>query len=250
MKKSTLISALVVLLLAGCVGKRDYRSGSPDEMARQLSSQVPDAPERTVKRVSTSLAEQLWPPFQVYTWQPRDREDGAREIVVLGKNLMQARSLMIGDIVVKLTPKEGGRSAAGPYPSDAPRDKPILLTVGEHMAMLPERFSPLKPEGLPRIRSCSFSWETVRAPERIPRVGGRSVRTIRFDCVVDGFEARNAPVTAFIGPVTVPNSQIVVSQNGLTGYVYRISQLEQRAPMTIDFGHGLRVLAPVPFMLP
>ena len=246
MKQRTIISMIIGLLVVGCVGE----SKSPDEMARQLQSKVPKAPERPTKRVSTPVQDQPQLPFEVYTWRPRDREGYELEIVILGKNLTEAESLTIGKVVVKLTPSEDGRSAVGRYPSEAQKDMPILLKVGEHEVELPERFSPLKLEGLPKIQSCSFSWETVQAPERIPEVGGRSIRAIRFDCRIGSFEARNAPVTAFIGSFVILNTEITEAGNRLTGYVYRVNQLEDGTPLTIDFGHGLRVLAPLLFKRP
>lgn len=250
MKKSSIILAMIVLLLAGCAKQVYDRSKSPDEMARQLLSQVPEVPERKVERVSTPPVERPPLPFEVYTWQPQDRADGVREIVILGKNLTEAKLLTIGDITIELTPREDGRSAVGRYPSDVRKELPIVITVGGYQVELPERFSPLKPEGLPRIHSCRFSWETVKAPERIPEVGGRSVEAVRFDCTVEDFEAHNAPVTVFIGPIVIPNSQIIEGKKSLTGYIYRTGRLEERMPVTIDFGQGLRVLAPTLFKLP
>lgn len=249
-KKGLIILAMIVLSLIGCAKQVYDRSKSPDEMARQLLSQVPNVPDRKVERVSTPPVERPSLPFEVYTWQPRDRADGAREIVILGKNLMEAKLLTIGDLRIELTPREDGRSAVGRYPSGLRKDLPIVITVGEHQVELPERFSPLKPKGLPQIHSCRFSWETVEAPERIPEVGGRSVKAVRFDCAVEDFEARNAPVTAFIGSIVIPNTEIIESEKSLTGYIYRTDRLEERMPVTIDFGQGLRVLAPILFKLP
>ena len=113
MKKSLIISAIIVLSLAGCAKQIYDRSQSPDEMARQLLSQIPDVPERRVEPVSTPPVERPSLPFEVYTWQPRDRADGARDIVVLGKNLTEAKLLTIGDLTIELTPREDGRSAVG-----------------------------------------------------------------------------------------------------------------------------------------
>lgn len=248
MLNSAKLVTAAVLVLAGCV-RQASDDRTAEEMAKERLQQVPAAPERTVTRVSNPVQADTFP-FEVYTWQPSRGPSGARQIVVLGENLGAASSLAIGDVVIRLTPAEDGRSAAGPYPSRVQRDLPILLTVGDINVELAERFSPLKLEGLPRILRCEYRWETVQAPERVPEVGGQTVRALRFQCAVSGMEPRNAPVTAFFGSVAVPNDQISEDSESVSGYVYRTDGLRTGLPVTIDFGHGLRVLAPGGLRLP
>ncbi len=242
------LAVLAVLALAACA-QEDRAAKSADEMAEKLLERLPPAPERTLKPAAQPR-QQPAAPFEVYTWQVRVRQ-GRRVIEVLGKNLTAPASLVIGDTSVALTPARDGRSAVAPYPPVEAADQPMVVIVNDRQAALPERFSQLKLEGrLPRIGQCRFRRERVPAPERIAEVGGQTVDAVRFECSVSGFEPRDAPVTAFFGSFVVPNSQITEGENSITGYVYRADRLEDGVPLLIDFGLGLRVLAPEPFRSP
>lgn len=248
MVKTIAVVTAGVLSLGGCA-TRSGGGESVEEMARERLAQLPQETERVVAPM-THQGKRDTLDFVVYTWIPTTDSSGAQLIQLLGENLGGARSLEIGELRVPLMPAADGLSAAGPYPFDAPQDHPIVVTVGSHRVELAERFSGLKLEGLPRILGCEYQWEDVMVPERVPEVGGQSVRALRFECAVDRVELRNAPVTAFFGSLAVPNDQITEYDQSVTGYVYRTERLRNDLPAMIDFGDGLRVLAPSRLKLP
>jgi len=241
MARNPMPVALAVLAL-GAGACSSVKQLSADEMARSRQAALPPAPPRTAK--SAEAAERRPElPFELHTWQVRTTREGGREIVVLGRGLQEARTLRIGDVAVPLTPTPDGLSASGRLPEELADDALAFVTVANAEATLPERFSRAKALGkLPRIQACRFAWG--EAP-----VGGRG-RALRFDCEVSGFEARNAPVTAFIGSTAVPNTQITERADGLTGWIPETTRLKENDPVMVDFGDGLRVLAPARFRSP
>lgn len=247
-------AALVGICLIGCSTPNDS-SRSSDDMARRILAESPqrEAADRPAALDRAALPDPEPPslPFEVYTWQPRTSEQDTAEIVILGKNLALANTLTIGEVEVKLTPAADGRSAVGRYPADALEDMAITLTVGEHKVALDERFTSLKREGLPRITGCTISRETAPPPARFAESAAANIGgAILINFKVEGYEPRNAPITAYIGSLVIPNDQISGSRDTFTAYVYRTQDLETGMPISIDFGHGLRVLAPLSFTLP
>jgi len=236
-------AAVSLFLLASCAGGRGRDSKATDEMARERMAGLPAAasvPAATPAPEARPAAQ-----AEVYTWQVRTLPSGAREIAILGRGLAGARSVAVGETSIPLTADRDGRSARGTLPRGLPADAPVVVSVGDALVEAPERFSPLKAEGkLPRIRAVRFAWEDVKAPS------GESVRALRIDCDVPGLELRNAPVTAFIGPVVVPNTRIAERPGGLTAWVHAPDQLREGDPVLVDFGQGLRALAPEPFRKP
>ena len=231
------------LLLVGCVVDQ-----SSDEMAKNALKKIPPAPDREVSTVTHAPAPA--PTLDVYTWYVRGTDERGREIVVLGRRLSKATSLRIVKVSVDLVAKEDGTEVAGPFPSNALEDSLIILTAGDLQFELPERFSRLKIEGLPRIANLRFSWKEARVPERVPELGGKTVRAILFECDVSGYESRNAAVTLFIGGLVIPHDQIRDERERLSALIYRVDRAEGGAPVMIDFGSGLRSLASERFVRP
>jgi len=247
----TILVVMTVSTVFGCGARRNAdESRSSDELARARLALVDTASARLSKRPSEPPPSvQL--PFELYTWQVRSSPDRTRQIVILGRYLQAARALTIDSIRVALTPAPDGRSAAGPYPEGARAERPIVVEVGTYRAELPEPFSPAKArDELPHIVACRYRWDQLRAPERVPEVGGREVRALRFDCTVTAFEPRNAPVTVFFGSYAVPNTEITEGARQISGVVYHPERLQVGMPVMIDFGTGLRALAPEPLSLP
>jgi hypothetical protein len=236
-------AALSLVVLASCAGGRGRDSKSTEEMARERMAALPAPP--AVQAPPPAPESRPERPVEIYTWQVRTLPTGGREISILGKGLAGAKSAAIGETTIPLTVDKAGRSARGTLPKGLPEDAPVVVIVGDDRVEAPERFSLLKAEGrLPRIRAVRFAWHEVKSPS------GASVRAVRIDCDVEGLELRDAPVTAFIGPVVVPNTQIAERQGGLTAWVYAADELQEGDPVLIDFGHGLRALAPEAYKKP
>jgi hypothetical protein len=249
MKRKTVIIISVLLITAIVCSCQQSKSLSSDEMAcKRLAKVLKVKPQKKAKVTHKPVITKY--PFKVYTWRPIIRDGKAVQIEIIGKKLHKAHTLKIGDTTISLDPSKDGNRTVGSYPEIVKDGYPIVLTVDNIEYQIPERFSSLKIKGLPTIKTINFSWQMVRAPGRIPDVGGREVKAMRFDIQVSGYKQRNAPVTVFFGEVAIPNSQIADSPELLRGLIYRPDRLENGTVISVDFGHGLRVLAPVKYQKP
>ena len=234
-------TALALLLLAtamaaGCTAPQR----SSDGMARQRRASLPRvAPRET--RANNHPATPAPAEAAAYTWQRR-AAGGGEQLVVYGRGLDEARALRVGSRVLEARVEGGGQRVVAEYPKGIEGSQPLLIELAKRSLEVPEPFSSLKPDGLPKVVSHGFSRQMVRAPERVAQVGGKEVEALRIDLTVDGYQARNAPVTLFIGDRAIPHDQIEDGPERIVGWVYRVEGLRQGAPVTIDFGHGLRVL--------
>jgi len=242
---------VIALLLTGMVTAscRQKEAASSDEMAQRRLAQLPPIEQQEKARV-THQPEARDYPFEVYTWRPLLRDGRPYRIELLGRNLQNAKSLHIGDQAIDLEPSADGTRATGPYPVKAPEGLPMAIAIGDSLYVLEERFSTLKVKGLPSIQGVEFSWERLEAPARIPDVGGTEVTALRFDIQVSGYMQRDAPLTVFFGGEAIPNDQIMDTPELLTGYSFKPDRLVEGTVITVDFGEGLRVLAPDRYVRP
>lgn len=249
MRNMTALVAAVCMTHWGC-----SRYGPVDSEAAALARMSTlDEPSPSAKRVpdvgtvgrvplpAAEPGEQNENGARVFTWLSEPTADGERRIVVLGRNLHDVQSLRIGDTHVNLAVSADGHEASGAYPTGAPEDHPILVRTGDVDIELAERFSSLKPDRLPKIHRASFAWATRSVPD--PQEDREStVRAIRFDCSTSPYERRSVGVSAYFGNLAVPHQHIIERDGGLIGYVYHVDSLVEGDAVTVDFGHGLRVL--------
>lgn len=227
-------------VLCALLGACTTPQRSTDELARERLAEVPGAPDRETRSVAHEPP-QADPSVAAYTWQRRAGAAG-EELVVYGRGLAGASALRLGDRVLEVRVERDGRRLVALYPKDVEGSVPLRIELGERLLEVPEPFSTLKPDGLPQIQSYSFARERVTVPERVEGIGGRDVEAVRFELAVEGYEPRNAPVTLFVGGHAVPNDQIQDEPGRIVGWIYLVRDLREGEPVTIDFGHGLRVL--------
>lgn len=239
-RNSSLAALAACALAAACASG----SLSNEELARARMRRAPTQPSRDVQPVTHAPTSSEG--AQAFTWQKRTSAAGKAQLVVYGEGLESATAILVGDTELAAAGEDHGRRLVSAFPRRLADDAPVRVRVGGRLIELPERFSALKPDGLPTVESVFYTRERVRSPKR----RGREVDAIRFQFTLSGYEQRDAPLTVFFGDHAVPHDQIEDHPDRMSGWVYGVRSLSNGCAVTIDFGQGLRVLATGSFAIP
>ena len=237
--KNLIYIAAIILALNITACKSDIDRSSED-IARNLIRKVKTTKQKPYNNIPKASVEKKTLPFEAYTYEIIDRSI----IKLYGKNLYKVKALLIGDVAIELQAKYEGTEAEGKITEKLEEGAIMALRSNHEYVALPEVFSSRKLyQSLPKVYDCSFEYKNAIAPERIEKVGGKEVRALLFSCKCDSYKISNAPVTVFLGGRAVTNDQLTETKNNISGIVYQTEELEKNAPISIDFGEGLRSLA-------
>lgn len=193
------------------------------------------------------------PSYSIYTWE-EDKENN--EIVILGENLFEATSIVIGNKRFDAISSDDGTLVRALLNEElVPISQPIWLNFGDKVAQLNEPYIPNK-DDLPDYEDV-FITDDIAVLEAFEEeltceIDLESEAAIVITGRLNQYEARAMSPTLTIGNSIIPIEQFLIKGDTLKGYItgLQAEQLVNGEPIMFDGGTGFKKIADLRFQFP
>lgn len=193
------------------------------------------------------------PSYSIYTWE-EDKENN--ELIILGKNLFNATSVIIGNKKFDAISSNDGTSVRAFLNVELGTNaQSIWLNFDNKTAQLNERYIPNK-DDFPDYDDVSLTDDVVAfeafEEELSCGIDLESEGAIMIEGRLRNYKARSTFPSVSIGKSIIPIEQFIIKGDTLKGYITnaQAKRLENGLPIMFDGGNGYKKVSNLRFQFP